>query len=148
MHWQCAHQSQGKYMKIASKLFTHWEWGVRSLWSHIRLGFMSNACTEILATHGNRILCEQDIKTTITRSHVVWLEPGRGVYWMEFALTICSAWSGHKFTAHLICDFVSLSLSRQLAMATNWNNFIQSGITHLILKHTHTQTRILPAYIY
>lgn len=33
------------------------------------------------------------------------------VYWLEFALTICSAWPGHKFTAHLLCNFVSLSLS-------------------------------------
>lgn len=109
---------------------------------------MSNACTEILATHGNRVLCEQDIKTTITRSHVcVCVGIGRGVYWLEFALTICSAWSGHKFTAHLICDFVSLSLSRQLAMATNWNNFIQSGITHLI-RNTHTHTNAHFACIY
>lgn len=109
---------------------------------------MSNACTEILATHGNRVLCEQDIKTTITRSHVVWVRPGRGVYWLEFALTICSAWSGHKFTAHLICDFVSLSLyaagngNKLKQLYTIWN------YTFNTKTHTHTHKRAFCLHIF
>lgn len=123
---------------------------MRSLWSHIRLGFISNACTEILATHGNRVLCEQDIKTTITRSHVCVCVDGdrERVLLAGICINNLLGVVGTQIYSSFDMRFcVSLSLSRQLAMATNWNNFIQSGITHLI-RNTHTHTNAHFACIY
>lgn len=125
----------GEECGVFDPIFVWVLWATRALKSWLPMG---------IGSYVSRILKRQ--------SHVhmcvcVWMGTGRGFYWLEFALTICSAWSGHKFTAHLICDFVSLSLSRQLAMATNWNNFIQSGITHLI-RNTHTHTNAHFACIY
>lgn len=66
---------------------------------------------------------------------------GRGVYWLEFALTICSARPGHKFTAHLICDFVSLSLSLSQQIDTTLFNLELHIHTHAFCLHKFINLR-------